>query len=141
MPIKSPVPMVHAFVVCTRVDRNDATGQYDLIGTRLGYVVPYCPVTVGVAIYAQLSAVRGEYYPEFRLWGPDGDIGWEVRFPNPMTSPNDDPLRRIQLSADNLLLPFPCPGRFDLILLARGSEIARYPLRVELADKTGGTTD
>jgi hypothetical protein len=138
---QSPVPLVHAFIVCDRVERNHKTGRYDLIGTHLGFVVPDFPCTVGVAIYAQVSSVRGEFYPEFRLWGPDGKIAWETRFPEPMRTVDGDPLRQIQLFAHNLPLPFSRPGQYDLLLLAAGEEIARYPLKIDRTSPTGGANN
>jgi hypothetical protein len=134
MPKQSPVPIAHAFLVCRQITHDAATGEYTLIAPQFGFALPHFPFTVGVNIYAQVSAVRGEYHPEFRVWGPDGEIVWELRLPVPMTSPNGDPLIQIRLVSQNLMLPFPCPGRYDLSLLANGTEIARYPLRIEQAE-------
>jgi hypothetical protein len=132
MPKQSPLPMVHAFLVCRRITHNVVSGEYTLIAPQLGFVLPRFPAAVRVSIYGQLSEVRGEYYPELRLWGgPGGDILWENRAPAPMTSPNDDPLRQHRFVFRNLAIPFPTPGRYDLLLMAHKTEIARYPLSIE----------
>ncbi len=125
------LPMVHAFLVCGQIIQDTVTGQYSAINLQIGFALPKFPALVHVAIYGQMSEVRGEYYPEFRLWGPDGEVLWDTRVPKPMTSPDDDPLRQHRFTLRDVLLPFPRPGRYDLLLLARGTEIARYPLLIE----------
>ena len=54
--------------------------------------------------------------------------------PGPMTSPDDDPLRQYRFRSRDLAIPFPRPGRYDLLMLAQGTEIARYPLLIAHAE-------
>jgi hypothetical protein len=131
MPSESPLPMTHAFLVCREIIQDVITNQCVLIDPRVEFTLPEFPASVLVSIYGQLSEVRREYTPELRIWGSDGEILWDYRAPAPMTSPDDDPLRQFRFVIRDLEIPFPRPGRYDLILLAQGTEIARYPLRIE----------
>jgi hypothetical protein len=134
MPEQSPLPMMHTFLVCREITQDIVTNQCILIDPKVEFSLPHFPASVLVSIYGQLSEMRGEYSPEFRLWGSDGEILWEYLAPTPMTSPDGDPLRQYRFVFRNLAIPFPRPGRYDLLLLASGTEIARYPLRIEQVD-------
>jgi hypothetical protein len=134
MPEQSPLPMAHAFLVCRQIIQDVVTGQCVLIDPKIEFALPHFPASVLVSIYGQLSEVRREYFPEFRLWGSDGEILWDYRAPAPMTSPDDDPLRQYRFVFRDLAIPFPRPGRYDLLMLAQGTEIARYPLRIAHAE-------
>ena len=136
MPEQSPLPMAHAFLVCRQIIQDVVTSQCVLIDPKIEFSLPHFPATVLVSIYGQLSEVRREYSPEFRLWGSDGEILWDYRAPAPMTSPDDDPLRQYRFVFRDLAIPFPRPGRYDLLMLAHGTEIARYPLRIAQLDTT-----
>ena len=131
MPEHSPLPMTHAFLVCREIIQDIVTGQCVLIDPRIEFALPHFPASVRVSVYGQLSEVRRGYTPEFRLWGSDGEILWHYTAPAPMTSPDDDPLRQFRFVIRDLAIPFPGPGRYDLLLLSHGTEIARYPLRIE----------
>jgi hypothetical protein len=128
---QSPLPMTHAFLVCREIIQDVVTGQCVLIDPRVEFSLPHFPAEVLVSIYGQLSEVRGDYSPELRIWGSDGEILWNYRAPAPMTSPDNDPLRQFRFIIRDLAIPFPSPGRYDLLLMSQGTEIARYPLRIE----------
>jgi hypothetical protein len=123
--------MTHAFLVCREIIQDVVTGQCVLIDPRVEFSLPHFPAEVLVSIYGQLSEVRGDYSPELRIWGSDGEILWNYRAPAPMTSPDNDPLRQFRFIIRDLAIPFPSPGRYDLLLMSQGTEIARYPLRIE----------
>jgi hypothetical protein len=127
---QSPPPVVHAFLVCRRVTQSATTGEHTLIAPQVGFVLPKFPAAVSVSIYCQLSEVRGQYLPELRLWGPEGELSWEHQAPAPITSPADDPLLQHRFVFRNLPIPFPNPGRYDLLLMAKKTAIARYPLNI-----------
>jgi hypothetical protein len=128
-----PKPVVHSFIPCREIFQDNRSGEYILIALMDHKVAAASfPATMPLSLYAYLSAVRGTVVPELQLRDESGapakdESGntWRHSFPGPL--PNEDPLQPCRVRLSGLRIPMPRPGRFDLLLLVDGNEIARYP--------------
>ncbi|HZW30106.1 MAG TPA: hypothetical protein VFF52_05320 [Isosphaeraceae bacterium] len=128
-------PHVNAFLVCREIFQDKLTGEYILVGPTNGFTAPEFPCATRVAIYGDLSEVRGEYFPALRLLDPDGDPIWSDRAPRAL---NDvGPLGHHHFVFHGSMLPLPRPGRYDLLLMAGATEIARQGLEVSQTGVAG----
>jgi hypothetical protein len=123
-----PQPGAQAFVVCREIFEDNHLGEYILFGPRSAFRLEKLPDSIKFGVYAHLTGLRGEYELELRLEDSEGDTVWSVRADPPIT--HDDPLMPHRFAFRDLWIPIETPGRYDLLLLAEGLEIARHVLWV-----------
>jgi hypothetical protein len=58
----------------------------------------------------------------------DLEVVWSWQWPEPLR--HQDPLEPHHVILHGAVLEFPRPGRYDLLLLADGEEVARHGLQV-----------
>jgi hypothetical protein len=127
MPEELPRPTVHAFIPCRDLFQDVRTGEYILVGPfDHKLAAPHFPTSHQFAIYGMLSEVRGTVFLELCLMDSEGQLIW--RDPQPDLMPSEDLLQTYRLRFHYVTIPVPAPGLYDLLLLAGGHEIARYPL-------------
>ena len=126
MPAELPRPVVHSFIPCRALFQDARTGEYTLVGPfDQKLAAPSFPTAHQFAIYGMLTEVRGTVSPELCLMNSAGESIWRLPLP-PL--PNEDPLQPCRLRLHDITIPVPAPGRYDLLLMAGGQEMARYPL-------------
>jgi hypothetical protein len=127
MPKQAVQPLIHSFVVCRQVFEDARTHEFILIGPCCRFGVPSFPGTIRFTVYAHLK-LHGEYFPEFQLEDSDGRIIWDHRAPRSIAPV--DPILPHQLVYYDVTIVVPDPGRYDLLLMGQGIEIARHALWV-----------
>ena len=75
---------------------------------------------------------HGTYHLAFELRAADGDTVWRWQPVDPLH--HADPLAPMQVTFNELRVSVQEPGRYDLVLLADGDEIARQPLLIGPAE-------
>jgi hypothetical protein len=136
MPKTAILPLVHTFVVCREIFQDARSGEYILVGPTNGFLVTEYPCAIPVAVYGDLSDVRGEYTPALQLVDSDGEAIWSERAPRPMELVN--PLGHHHFVFYDLRIRVPRPGRYDLLLMADKMEIARHGLKMERVGEVEG---
>jgi hypothetical protein len=124
-------PLVQAFLVCQKIYRDQHTGDFLLIAPSSGLSFGVFPGSRSLAVYAQFADLHGDHQFELQLHDPEGEIIWEWSAPDPVA--HTDPLTPHRIAWYELVLPFPLPGRYALVLLANRAEVARHALQVNSA--------
>jgi hypothetical protein len=125
-----PLPLVQSFLVCRDIFQDRQTGEYLLLGPCTGMTLPGFPVAVNVALYIKLTGGHGTYHLEVQLRDHEGGLVGSCPDKEPLHL--TDPLASFQISWRQLALQFPRPGRYDLILLANGEDLAHHALDIIL---------
>ena len=120
--MKTPVPICKSFLTCRATATDPDYRDTVLIGLRSHHEHHRYPSSVTVGMFARLSSAHGEYVIEIQVQTPEGETVWKEGPPTPYEL--SDPLWDYDLLF-NINLVFPQPGRYDLVLLANGEEIAR----------------
>ena len=131
-----PAPQAQAFVVCREIWSNPRTGEFMLAGPVSHVPIPQFPASVRVSVYAHVTGGHGTYPMEFQLRDAAGDAVWSWQPADPLIHP--DPLTPQQLAFQELMIKVPGAGRYDLLLLAGGEEMARQPLLIGMASDLSG---
>ena len=131
-----PAPQAQAFVVCRQITTDPQTGEFILAGPISWVPVEEFPATVRVSVYVHLTGGHGTYVLELQLRDADGDVVWSWRPRDPY--PHPDPLTPAQLAFQAVTIEVPQAGRYDMVLVAGGDEIARQPLLIGPAEAFQG---
>jgi hypothetical protein len=127
-----PPPQAQAFVVCREITRDTQTGEIVIVGPVSHVPVTQFPVVILLAVYAHATGGHGTYQLAFELRAADGDTVWRWQPVDPLH--HADPLAPMQITFDELRVSVQEPGRYDLVLLAGGEEIASQPLLIGPAE-------
>jgi hypothetical protein len=130
-----PQPFTQAFVVCREIFEDTHSGDYILFAPRSAFRLPQFPGSIRFAVYAHLTELHGKYSLELRLEDSQGDTLWDVRADPPVK--HDDPLMPHRFAFRDLSINIAAPGRYDLLLMTEGMEIARHPLWVVAEEPAG----
>jgi len=87
---------------------------------------------IRVAVYAHVTGGHGTYTLAFQLRDAEGDDVWRWQPADPLTHP--DRLTPAQLAFQAVTIEVPQAGRYDMVLLADGSDIASQPLLIGMAE-------
>ena len=131
-----PAPQAQAFVVCRKITNDPQTGEIVIVGPVSHVPITEFPAVIRLAVYAHVTGGHGTYPLAFILRAADGDTVWRKDAVSPLHHP--DPLMVAQLVFEELRVNVPKPGRYDLVLLTGGDEIARQPLLIGPADVLRG---
>lgn len=123
-----PPPICKAYLVCDRVVDDPATGDTSLVGLPRACGIRHFPAAVPLGVFARLTASRGRYQIEVQLQDADGTVHW--RDGPPRIWGMADPLELYDLKL-NLLVVFPAPGTYDIVLVLNGQEVARHPFHAQ----------
>jgi hypothetical protein len=131
-----PPPQVQAFVVCRQITRDTQTGEIVIVGPVSHVPITEFPADIRLAVYAHATGGRGAYTLDIELRAAAGDVVWRWRPVDPLDQP--DPLVPMQITFDELRVLVDEPGRYDLVLLAAGDEIASQPVLIGPAEVFSG---
>jgi len=123
-----PLPLAQAFVVCREIYEDRRTGEHLLIGPFNGIGLNFFPAGFRMSLYAHLTGGHGIYQLALELRDMDGEAIWQWQWPEPTRY--DHPLEPHRVVLHDLVLPFPRPGRYDLVLRANGEDLASHALQV-----------
>jgi hypothetical protein len=125
-----PQPLAQSFVVCREIIQDVHTGTAMLVGPfhRLG--LPAFPSAIRVAVFIQMTGGHGNYRLGMQLQDAEGRTLGEIEGPEPVLM--DDPVSYYQAFWRDIGLPFPQPGKYDLVLMGNGEELSRHALNLVL---------
>ena len=127
---KPPVPLCKSFVVCRQIMQDMASKEFVILGPTHQIVSPVFPMIGNLSFFAQSTSMQGAYILELQLQDMDANVLWRHTFEPPWE--HHDPLKIAYLSLQNLGIYFPKPGKFDVVLVANGEEIARTPFWAQM---------
>ncbi len=134
---RPPQPLSQSFLVCREVFQDRQTGEYLLLSPLNTITLPAFPAAMRVSLYIRLTGAHGTYRIGLQLRDPSGGLLGEGSGPQPLQQ--EDPLMPCQICWRDLVLQFPQPGRYDLILLANDEDLAHHSLDLVLqANPQGG---
>lgn len=123
-----PPPHVQSFIVCRTIYEDRRTRECLLVGPFGGIVLNVFPAVFRLSLYADLCGGHGTYGLALELRDEGLEAVWGWRWPEPIHHP--DPLLPYHVILHDAVLEFPRPGRYQLVLLANGAEVAHHTLVV-----------
>jgi len=120
---KPPLPLALAFVVCNDIYRDQRTGASILIGPTSHVPLGQFPAHVRLSVWAEFTGGHGQYQPRLCLLDESDEVVWGWNAPERLE--HDDPLLPHQITFHDLKLAVPRSGRYRLILLFNGEELAQ----------------
>lgn len=127
-----PAPQDQAFVVCRKITNDPQTGEIVITGPVSHVPITGFPADIRLAVYAHATGSHGTYRLAFELRAADGDTVWRWQPVDPLH--HADPLTPMQVTFNELRVSVQEPGRYDLVLLAGGDDIASQPLLIGPAE-------
>jgi hypothetical protein len=121
---KPPQPLAQSFLVCREIFQDRQTGEYILLAPLAGAAFGAFPAAFRLSLYIKLTGAHGAYRMELQLRDQDDRLLGECSSPHPVQQ--DDPLATCQISWRDLVLRFPQPGKYDLVLLANGEDLSHH---------------
>lgn len=119
---RPPLPLCKAFLVCRRILDDRQRDDTLLEGLPRALHAMYYPCGAMLGIFARCTSAHGDYRIEVQLHNHEGTVVWRD---GPLEAWRlDNPLEMYDLKL-NLTVVFPCPGTYDIVLLANGDEVAR----------------
>ncbi len=128
-PRKPPPPLAQALVLCREVFEDRFNHEVILVGplTHLPAAGPF-PQPVTLAIFTHLTDGHGRYELDLEVRDADDNSIWRWHVPDPLVLEN--PFRSHHFTVRNIRPQVPRPGRYHVVLLANGDEVARHALQV-----------
>jgi hypothetical protein len=120
--------LAQAFVVCRTIYEDRRTHEHILVGPFSGITLTFFPAAFRFSIYAHLADAQGVYHLRLELRDSAGDTPWAYDWPEPIRHPN--PLEPHRITLHDVVVDFPKPGRYDLVLLANGDDLAHHALEL-----------
>jgi hypothetical protein len=127
-----PAPQAQAFVACRKITNDPQTGEIVITGPVSHVPITDFPAVIRLAVYAHVTGCHGTYPLTFELRAADGDAVWRWQPADPLDQ--SDPLTPTQLAFQAVTIEVPQAGRYDLVLVAGGDDIASQPLLVGPAE-------
>lgn len=121
-------PRAQSFVVCREIFEDCRSHHFILVAPMCALVASGFPFNARVSIYAYLTSGHGDYEVALQLRDADETGVWDWQCPNLVAL--RDPLKSHELALYDAILPFRAKGRYDLVMLVNGEELARHVLQV-----------
>jgi hypothetical protein len=132
----APLPIAQAFVVCREIIEDCRSHDFVLIAPFRGLTPPGFPFRCRLSIYAHLTCGHGDYTAALELRDAEECVLWQWCCPKTITLRN--PLMQHRFTLYDAVLDFPAPGRYNLVLLSNGEDLARHALHVSAPHQREG---
>jgi hypothetical protein len=123
-----PLPLAQAFVVCREIIEDCLSHEFVLVRPFSDIRAAAFPLQFPLAVYVHLTGGHGAYELQLQLRDGEERPLWGWRAPRSIRLA--DPLAQQRVTLYDAVLGFPRPGRYFLVLLANGEELARHALQV-----------
>jgi hypothetical protein len=133
MPGKLPPPRAQSFVTCRTIYEDRRSRECILIGPFGGIKLSSFPGSFRFSLYADLCGAHGSFELALQLRDDELEQVWGWQWPEPLS--HDNPLAPHHIILHDLVIEFPRPGRYDLVLLANGEEVSYRSLEVTHCQK------
>jgi hypothetical protein len=120
---KPPLPVALAFVACQEVYRDYRSGTWMLVGPTSHVPLTHFPAHVRLSVWAEVTGGHGSYQPRVCLLDGSDEVVWAWNPPAPLEQNN--PLLPCQLAFHELMVAVPRLGKYRLVLLFNGEELAQ----------------
>jgi hypothetical protein len=127
---KPPPPLAQSFLICREIFQDRQSGEYMLLSPFNSMTLPGFPAMFRLSLFIQLTGCHGTYQIKLRMQDQGDDVCAECEGPQALVQ--NDPLHFMQICWRDIVVQFPHPGRYELILLANSEEVARHDLTVGL---------
>jgi hypothetical protein len=128
---RGPTPEVKAFLICREVFQDAFSGEYIIVGPLVTVTAPHFPWIAPLCFLMELTCAHGSYTPTLQLHDLEGNVVWGQEMHSPMNA--SDPLKFHLVSFRQMGVRIPAPGKYDVVLLLNGREVARHVLLAALA--------
>ena len=121
------------FVACREIIKDQYTSTFLLVGPFQEIALDTFPAQFCLSLYVELLGETGTDGLDVQLRDGDGQVVWQAPWPE---SPGvAEPGMAAPLAFYDAPVPFLRPGRYDLVLRAKGQDLAHYALRVKRQSK------
>jgi hypothetical protein len=117
-----------AFLVCRKVYEDRYSRGFVLVEPAHSVALPAFPAGCCLSLYVHLVGGHGVYALALELRNTAGEQVWRYQWPEPIRY--TDPLVPCRVALHDVVIPFPAPGRYDLVLVANGEDLAHHALEV-----------
>jgi hypothetical protein len=119
---RRPIPVCKCFVFCRQIFVDAVRQDYTLVCPVHQVFASRYPVTEDLSVFARWSNAHGAYAVEVQLRSLDGDVLWRQEMECPFEA--RDPLQVWIVPLPHLSIRIPEPGKYEVVLLANGQEVA-----------------
>jgi hypothetical protein len=109
-------------VVCRQIFVDAARQDYTLVSPVHQVFSARYPLVEDLSVFARWSNAHGSYAVEVQLRSLDGDVLWRQAMGAPFDA--HDPLQVWIVPLVHLPVAIPEPGKYEVVLLASGQEVA-----------------
>jgi hypothetical protein len=121
---KPPTPVVKTFLLCREIFQDAISREYILVAPYVDIASPQFPFVAPVNLYSQMTGLRGRYQLTLQVQDLENNVVWSHVMPQLFE--HHDALRTCVLAFVRMAAWIPKPGKYDLVLLANGQDVARY---------------
>jgi hypothetical protein len=119
---RRPTPVCKCFVLCRGLFVNPERQDYTIVSPVHQVFAPRYPLAEDFSVFARWTNAHGSYAVEVQLRSLEGDILCSCKLPAPFEA--HDPLQVWIIPLHRLPIQIPAPGKYEVALLANGSEVA-----------------
>jgi hypothetical protein len=138
---RRPTPVCKCFLLCRQIFIDPERQEYTLVSPVHQVFSARYPLVADLSVFARWANSHGAYEVGVQLRSIDGEVVWQRTLERPFEA--RDPLQVWILSLTHFSFVIPEPGKYEVVLLADGQEVASDVLlahRVQQAagEPTGG---
>lgn len=120
--MERPTPVCKCFLLCRQIFVDPQRQDYTLVSPVHQVFSARYPLVEDLSAFARWSNAHGAYAVELQLRSLDGDVLWRQQMERPFQT--HDPLQVWVLTLTHLPIRIPAPGKYEVVLLAGGQEVA-----------------
>jgi hypothetical protein len=125
---KPSLPSPQAFLIGRKVYEDRYRRAFVLVKPADSIALPSFPAGCCLSLYLYLVGGHGVYTLALELRNAEGEAVWRYQWPEPIRYA--DPLVPCMVALHDTTIPFPAPGRYDMVLMANGEDFAHHALEV-----------
>jgi hypothetical protein len=131
---KPATPICKSFLLCRQIFQDESTGEYLLLGPTNQIVALQYPILADLSVFMHWTSAHGTYRLELQVLDLEGNIVWNNEFEDLYEA--TDPLKPTLIKLLHLDIPWPRPGKYDVVVLANDEEVVRDVFWAELGTQT-----
>jgi hypothetical protein len=132
---RRPTPICKCFVLCRGLFVDPARQDYTIVSPVHQVFSRRYPLTEDFSVYARWTNAHGSYAIEVQLRSLEGDVLSSCKMEAPFMA--HDPLQIWMIPLHHLPMQIPAPGKYEVAMLADGSEVASDTLLAHLVSSEG----
>ncbi len=117
-----PTPVCKCFVLCRGLFVDPARQDYTIVSPVHQVFSPRYPLTEDFSVFARWTNAHGSYAIEVQLRSLEGDVLSSCKMEAPFEA--HDPLQIWMIPLHHLQMRIPAPGKYEVVMLANGAEVA-----------------